>query len=117
MRGVSSTSVEEEFGRVFAGVKEELSGASSTTASNVPILVIDWKSASENSGYGNLFDEIDNEYSFDVEEENKIGIDELYVDSNEEYSFEIDTNIDVDDEDEVQQPVRSGEKSKESKKT
>ncbi|KAF3620354.1 hypothetical protein FXO37_33304 [Capsicum annuum] len=103
----TSTGVGEEVGGVSTSVGEEVGGASTTTASDVPLIGFDWEGASENSedsGYENLFDEIDNDYRSDVHEEVRT------LREDEDARFEIDTDIDADVEDEVQQPTRSGKR-------
>ncbi|KAF3651009.1 hypothetical protein FXO38_16842 [Capsicum annuum] len=108
--GGDSNGAGEKVGPASTGV----GGSSAATASEFLIIESDWESASKNSkdsGYGNLFDEIDDEYGSDVHKEVRT------LREDEEASYEIDNDLDADVEDEVQQASDSGKKTRRAKKT
>ncbi|KAF3616965.1 hypothetical protein FXO38_34260 [Capsicum annuum] len=98
--------LEEDLGEGGARLEDDLGGTSVAIASNVPVVHSNWKNDSqdnEDSDYGDLLN-CDDEYKKNTLQD-KLGGDEPYVDSDENSSFEIDTDVDVDVKDEVQHPA------------
>ncbi|KAF3651048.1 hypothetical protein FXO37_18193 [Capsicum annuum] len=117
--GGGGASVYEDLGGDSASVVKDLGGTSTSTASDVPVVHSDWESNSQHSkdsDYGDLL-EYDDEYGSDTYEEvrtlraekraakDKLGGDEPSFDVDENASFEIDTDVDFDDEDKIQHPA------------
>ncbi|WMV19984.1 hypothetical protein MTR67_013369 [Solanum verrucosum] len=124
--GRASASVGEDLGRAFVSVGEDLCGTSSdAAASDIPEIGYDWESetkASDDSDNAYLSNEEEDEYGSDVHEEKqttlegKIAGDEPYFDSDKAVSFEIDTDKDVNEEDEVEQPISRQRKARRAKR-
>ncbi|KAG5585455.1 hypothetical protein H5410_045889 [Solanum commersonii] len=118
--GRASASVGEDLGRASVSVGEDVGGTSSTDAAfDIPKVGSDWESeteASDDSDNAYLSDEGEDEYGSDVHEEGKIVGDEPYFDSDEAVSFEKDTDEDVNEEDEVEQPIRRQRKATRAKR-